>query len=221
MAITFPRALPTDFPIIGMSFNPDPLIEVTPLRSGKIISVDLGPTIWRARWQLAEMEADQAGQLRAWYDTLLSAEAFYGYDKLREYPLQYTGGFTGLLVGSNPFTGDCELEAVAANSVEITLSALPVGFVLSVGDYLAFDYGSDDDSRALHRVVVAGTANASGNADVEVRPAIRTGWQAPSMNRTVHLYRAAAKMIVVPKSWSEQTVPPGRVSVSFEAVQTL
>lgn len=222
MTISFPRAVPTAFPIVGMSFAPDPMIEVTPLRSGRQVSLDIGPTLWAAKWQLSGMEADQAGEMRAWYDTLLSAEAFYAFDKLREYPLHYTGGFSGLFVGVNPFTGACELEAVASNAVEIALTLLPGGFILAPGDYLAFDYGADDDTRALHRISAAGVADSGGDMAIEVRPPIRTGWQAPSLNRTVQLYRAAAKMIIVPKSYSEQTEPsPDRVTISFEAIQTL
>lgn len=219
-AITFPRAIPDELPIAGLSFFPDPLIEVTPLRSGKLISLDLGPTLWRGRWQSTQMDEEAAGIARAWYDTLLSSEAFYGYDKIREYPLAYPSGFGGLVVGTVAFNGTCILSDVATNTIEIDLSDLPVGFVLSHGDYLAFDYGTD--SRALHRVVAGGTADGSGDLSIEVRPPIRTGWQAtPPAETTVLFYRAAARMIIVPKSYSESTVPPGWVSISFEAVQTL
>lgn len=214
--ITFPRNLPDELPIVGMSFPPSPMIEVTALRSGRQISQDLGPTLWRARWQSAKMKPDEAGIVRAFYDTVLSLEEFYGYDKLREYPLAYSTGFTGLLVGGNPFGGTCQLTGVAVNNVEVQLAGLPIGFVLSRGDYLAFDYGTD--SRALHRASAAAVADAGGTLTVEVRPHVRVGWTAAA---TVMLHRPAARMKILPDTYSESEEAPYFVTASFEAIQTL
>ncbi|MDQ2083084.1 hypothetical protein RA307_23100 [Xanthobacteraceae bacterium Astr-EGSB] len=214
--ITFPRAMPDELPIVGLSFTPSPMIELSALRSGRQIAKELGPTLWRATWRTAKMTDTEAGIVRSWYDTLLSLEAFLGYDKLREYPLAYKRGFAGLTVGSNPFAGTCTLAGVASDNLQVSLSALPIGLVLSRGDYLAFDYGTD--SRALHRCSAAATANGSGTLTIEVRPHVRTGWTAGA---TVALRRAAAHMKVVPDTWSEQTDAPFGTTVSFEAIQTL
>lgn len=216
MAITFPRAIPDQLLVTGLSFYPDPMIEVTPLRSGKKISSDIGPTLWRGKWQSPLLTEDQYSEVSAWYTTLLSAEAFYGWDKLREYPRAYRDGWGSLTVGGNPFDGTGKLQSVAAGLVEVTINTLPASFVFSAGDYMAWDYGTD--ARALHKVVASATANGSGVVTVEVRPAVRVGW---AVNAVVSLYRPAAKMIIVPKSWSEQEEPPFFGRVSFEAEQTL
>lgn len=222
MTITFPRYLLDGLPIAGLSFFPEPMIEVTPLRSGIQISADLGPTLWRGKWELSILDNADAGAVRAVYDTLLSLEVFYGYDKLREYPLAYPNGFTGLTVGGNPFTGICTLDAVADNNKEIDLIDLPADFIFTVGDYIAFDYGAGDASRALHRVSAGATANANGEVTVEVRPHIRVGWEVvPPAVRTVSLYRPSAKMVIVPGTYADQASPPALVKISFEAIQTL
>lgn len=325
-AIAFPRDIPAELKLVGLSFPPSPMIEITPLRSGALIAKDLGPTLWKPSFRSTEMEAADAGVIRAWCASLLSTEPFYGYDKLREYPLAYPlpTGFTGLTVAGDAFSGKCALASVATNKVELGLSALPVGFILSPGDYIAFDYGSSN-GRALHMVIVGGTADGSGALSIEVRPPLRvgyeteaatnggfgsdtawtkgTGWSiaagvataaaassalsqaqslvsgrfyrvlftvsgfsggtvTPSLGGTagtargadgtyseiiqaagvtfaltgagfsgsidnvsvlpaVHLYRPAAKMFIVPGSYSEQIVPPGNVTISFDAIQTL
>lgn len=215
MAITFPRAIP-DLPIAGISFDLEPMIEITPLRSGKQISADLGPTLWRGKWQSSQLGDDEIATVKAWYATLLSAESFYGWDKLREYPRAYADGWGSLTVGGSPFDGTCTLVDVAAGLVEIDLADLPVGFVLSIGDYLAFDYSID--SRALHVVVAGGTADGSGNLTIEVRPPVRVGWEADAV---VQLHRPAARMIIIPGTWSCPVEAPFFGRASFEAIQTL
>jgi len=217
MAITFPRTLPDiRRAVAGTSLTLDSMSELTPLRSGKKIAADLGPDLWRGQWSPATSDSARFEEFRSWYLTLMSREAFYGYDFLRQYPRAYGAGWGGLTVGGNPFDGTCTLADVAVGSVEIDLSDLPVGFVLSVGDYLAFDYGTD--SRALHKVAVGGTADVNGDVTVEVRPSVRIGWAADA---TVYLHRAAAMMLIVPRSWSEQSDPPRRWRGSFQAIQTL
>ena len=218
MTISFPRAIPAELLVAGLSFYPDPMIEVTPLRSGRQVSVDLGPTLWRGKWTSGNLDDDRFAEVRAWYDTLLSAETFFGYDLLREYPRKYPGGFAGLTVGASPFSGQCQLAAVASNNVEVDLAALPIGFVLSVGDYIAFDYGADDGSRALHRVSAGAIADSDGLVTLEVRPHVRVGWQADA---AVSLIKPSAKMIIVPGSYSETTTDQSFGNISFEAIQTL
>lgn len=218
--ITFPQALPDSMPVTGLSFYPDPMVEVTPLRSGEIISADLGPTLWRGHWQAEVLDEDALDDIRAFYDSGTSIEAFYGYDKSKEYPKFYKRtGFTGLFVGASPFTGNCTLSSVETNNVQANLTALPHGFVFSKGDYLAFNYGT---RRALHRIQAAQTASGAGAVTVEVRPHIRAGWNvdAPTPT-TVQLYRPAAKMIVLPGTYSENIAGNGIGSVNFDAIQVL
>lgn len=220
MTITFPRAIPDALQVVGLSFYLQPMEELTALRSGKTISANIGPTLWRARYESRNLDEEELGVLRAWRDTLLSYEAFYGYDILREYPLVYRRtGWTGLTVLGSPFTGSCYLNAIADNNVQVGLSGLPVGFVFSLGDYIAFDYGTD--SRALHRIVAAGVADGNGQVLLEVRPPVRVGWEAGSPGEVVDLYRPSAQMKMTPDSWQEPVDLNRTGKVTFEAVQTL
>jgi hypothetical protein len=222
MAISFPRTIPDELPIVGLSFFADPMMELTPLRSGRKLSVELGPTLWRGRWRAEGLTRREYGVVAAWYDTLLSSETFLGFDKRREYPIAYSTGWGGLTVGGSPFDGTATLSTVAENSREVDLGDLPAGFELTPGDYLAFDYGADASSRALHRVVAAATASGGGDVTVEVRPPVRTGWQVEEGDgRTVSLYQPAAQMIIVPGSYTEASRLGKFTDVSFEAVQTL
>ncbi len=214
MPIAFPRAIPAALRIVGMSFRLAPMAELTPLRSGKQVAKDLGPSLWRARWQSTLHAPADGGAVRAWYDTLLSYEQFLGFHNLRQYPLAYANGWGNLQVGGNPFSGAGQLVGVGANNVEVSLDALPAGFVLSPGDFFAFDYA---DTRALHRVSAGAVANGSGQVAVEVRPHVRPGWAAAA---AVAFYRASARMIVLPDTFEDQE--EGRnVRFAFEAIQSL
>jgi hypothetical protein len=224
VALTFPRALP-DLKLVGLTFHLEAQHEILPLRSGKKIAMDLGPSYWRAAFSSGELTQAQAGEVQAWYDTLLSTREFYGYDKRREYPYAYRGGWPDFGV-SPEFDGTCTLTDVEANGVEITLVDLPAGFIFTVGDFIAFDYGAN--ARALHRVAAGGTASGAGAVALEVRPEVRDGWQlgSPANARPVNLYRAAARMLIVPGSYEESTrggpsAGEDYLSISFEAVQTI
>jgi len=209
MAITFPRAIPDELSsrLIGLSFKLQPTIEVTPTRAGKHIAADLGPAVWIGQYSSGLLNAARFGVVRAWVDTLLSTEEFYGYDKLRELPLR------GLPVG---FTGACSVSTFTL-PFALTLTGLPVGFVLSPGDYVSFDYNSGT-SRALHRIVAGGTASGGGSLLLEVRPAIRSGLVAP---QAATVYRSAARMIILPDTYDEHVTAPSFGQVSFKAIQTL
>lgn len=216
MAISFPRAFPGQMLVAGMSFPPAPMIEITPLRSGRQISKDVGPTLWRPKFSSTQLDPARAGEVRAWHDTLLSVEEFYAYDVMRQYPLAYAGGWGSLLVDGSPFNGTGKIADVESNNREIDLEDLPNGFVLSPGDYLSFDYSTD--LRALHRVSAAATANGSGEVTVEVRPHIRPGWEDGAV---VSFYRASCRAIILPGTYSEQTEAPDFTTISFEAIQSL
>lgn len=216
MAITFPRAMPDALSVVGLSFTLASIEELSPLRSGRKISKDLGPALWKGRWSSARLLADKAGEARAWYQTLRSQEEFYGFDHARAYPLAYRRTqWAGLTVGGSPFDGTGSLVSVASGNVSMTVDELPVGFAVAPGDYLAFDYL---DTRALHCVSAAAVANGSGALTVEVRPHIRPGWAADAV---VQFYRSAARMVVLPGTYSEQNEMLRFTTISFEAIQTL
>jgi len=183
--VSFPRAMPDELTsrLVGLSFKLQPMIEINPLRSGRQIAADLGPALWMGEYSSGVLSAARFGVVRAWIDTLLSTQEFYGFDKFRERPLR------GLPVG---FTGACTVSAFTA-PFALTLAGLPSAFVLAPGDYVSFDYNSGT-TRALHRIVAGGTASG-GSLALEVRPAIRSGLV---VSQAATVYRAAARMIILP-----------------------
>lgn len=211
MAVTFPRDKPASLRFSNYTFGLRRMQELHPLRSARTIAVDLGPSVWAVTASVVPRNETDLGAIRAFFDTLSSIEQAYFYDPLREYPLAYR--LTGWLGG---FTGVCTLASVAANNVEIGLSGLPSGFVLSPGDYIPWDYGTD--SRALHRVVVGGTASGGGTLSVEVRPHVRPGW---AVGPTASLYKPSARMFVVPDTYDDPVDPRRLSTPSFQAIQTL
>lgn len=195
--------------LANRTFKLAPQLEVTPLRYGRQIAKDIGPSLWMGEWTSTILRSAGLGIVRAWIDTVSSTQDFYGYDMSRQRPRVYAEGFPG------GFPGTCTLTSVSL-PYGIVLGGLTAGMVLSPGDYLSFDYNSGA-SRALHRISAGGTASGGGTLTVEVRPEIRSGYAGGA---TVTLYRAAARMIVIPESYNEQL--DGRTgTVSFKAIQTL
>lgn len=214
--ITYPRTMPDELRIMGLSFVLKPTGQQSSTRGGKQIWADLGPSLWQAKYDSGNLDEAQFGIDRAWCDTLLNGGEFLGYDWLRQYPVAYKSGWGSLTVGGSPFSGTCLIDDVTS-AFEITLKSVPTtGFTLSPGDALAFDYGADP-SRALHRVV-AGGISAGGEISVEVRPGIRAGWAADA---TVYLHRPAARMLIIPDSYTEEIQGPRYGRISFEAKQSL
>lgn len=67
----------------------------------------------------------------------------------------------------------------ATNARLISLSGLPAGYRLSMGDYLGFDYGANPTRHALHRVTADVIATGAGEmAALPVQPMVRPGAQA-------------------------------------------
>ncbi|MBP2160259.1 MULTISPECIES: hypothetical protein [Asticcacaulis] len=64
---------------------------------------------------------------------------------------------------------------MAPSRSELTLKGLPVGYVLSPGDYLGFSYGAEPERHALHDLASGGTANEDGEVTVEVSGFVRLG----------------------------------------------
>jgi hypothetical protein len=210
MTIAFPRAMPDELTtrLVGLSFKLQPMIEINPLRSGRQIAADLGPALWFGEYSSGVLSAARFGVVRAWIDTLLSTQEFFGFDKFRERPLG------GLPVG---FTGACTVSSFTP-PFALTLGSLPFDFILAPGDYVSFNYNSGA-TRALHRIVAGGTSSViDGSLTLEVRPAIRSGLVAGA---AANVYRAAARMIILPNSYDENITPPDFGTVSFKAIQTL
>jgi len=154
--------------VVGMSFMLQPHAMLAPTRGGTEYAAELGDTRWRASYDSPPLTEDQVDEWSAWYSTLLSYETFWGYDLRREYPKAYPNGWGSMTVGGVPFNGYAAINTITEGGKVVQLINCPSGFIMSVGDYIAFDYGQSG-GRALHRLV---TAAVGPSPIFEVRPVI-------------------------------------------------
>lgn len=219
MTVSFPRDLLLGFPGMTTRFESVYVQELSATRGGSQNSADLGPALWEMEVQSRLLKPSV---LRLWKARLASLEngknTFKGYDLTACYPLAYPRGSwpTGLA-----FSGVGELSAVnTSNYRQLKVGALPVGYVISEGDYISFAYGS---YRALHQAMESVTVGGTGISPyVEVRPAIRPSDDlAASPPPVVDLIKPHATMILVPGSVSAPASLDGTGTVSFSARQTI
>jgi len=145
-----------------------------PLRGGGVQAVELGPAVWEADYETAPLSRAQAAEWESWLDTLRGGtQLFKARDPRRSYARAYPSGYGALTVSGDPFSGTCALSSVASGGAALTLGALPVGFVLSVGDQLSLAFSG---RQHFHRVSQAGTANGSGAATVSIEPLLPSGY---------------------------------------------
>jgi hypothetical protein len=214
MALTFPLSLAQFWQqllIEAISFEMPEQVEMSQTGQGQQLRADLAPMIWSGEVRLGPMRADEAELPMAMLDVLRPGRSFLAYDTRRPFPRQDP---TGSILGATSPT-----IASLPSSRELSLAGLPAGYVLSRGDYLAFDYLTPA-RRALHRIVAPVVANGAGTTPVfEVTPMIRTG---ALVAATVTLARPACKAVLVAGS-----VAPGNTSrtitrdMAFRFQQTL
>lgn len=217
MAYSFPLSV-ADFmralPIAEISFDAPEQIEVNQTAGGEIITADLAPMLWQGDVRLGTMTHAEASHADVMLDLLRPAgRMFYAYDTRRPAPLADPAG---LILGSTVPT----IASLISGNRELTLAGLPAWYVLSRGDYLAFDYGTPS-RRALHKVVTeqvqAGSTGTTGA--IEVTPMIRPG---ASTGASVTLVRASCLARLVPNTVSKgQSIRTITRDASFRFIQSL
>lgn len=214
MAITFPlpvASLQGAFGLVsGSGFTLDRAAIYSGTGGGQVLVSEVGPAFWRARLSFVPMSYGDAAALRSVLETLGRPEAtFYLFDPTKPYPrLDPTGSVLG---ASTP-----TIHTIGADNKSMRLEGLPVGYALSPGDYLAFNYGSS--KRALHRLAESAVADGGGvTASFEIVPHIRSG---ATVGAAVTLAQAAGKFRLSP-----QDLMPGNivgnhvVGAGFAAIQ--
>lgn len=183
--------------------------ETSRIAAGAVLVKDLGPPLWTAQVQTAAMTRADVLDFEARINSLEGGDrTFYLHDRRRPYPRAHPDGAFG-------DTGVISDVGGGGNRL-IKISGLDAGFTLSVGDYLAFDYGA---ARALHQVIEGGSADGAGLTDwIQVEPAIRTGWTAGD---AVTLKQPSGLFMIAPGSGATTMVGPGHGSYAFDAVQVL
>lgn len=181
---------------------------------GEILDASLGSRLWQGELTLVPQSHKAQLGIEALIEVLMEPGAsFMAYDKRNAYP---AADPTGSILGASTPT----LDDVQAAGREVRVAGLPVGYVLTRGDQLAFSYLSAPTRYALHRVVVGDTAGALGKATVEVTPPVRSGYTLAS---TVTLIKPAMLAKITPASYRPSSGGSGRLStgVTFHFSQTL
>lgn len=218
MAITYPLDLLSGFPGTSTRFELELNQEIDPLRSGDQVAKDLGPAVWVANYQSRVLKPTELRRWKARISSLVGAmHTFKGYDLTACYPMAYPNGSwpTGLAFDGMATIADAEPTALA-------LGGLPAGYVVSEGDYIAFEYGPND-ARALHQALESVQANETGvtslfRVEPELRPGFPDGGGSPAT--VAQLVQPYALMVVLPGSLSATSDLSGRGTISFSARQT-
>jgi hypothetical protein len=196
MAFTFPLPI-ADFwnqlLVQQITFDTPEQMEASQTGQGQQLRADLAPMLWSGEVRLGAMTRFEASHPETMLDILRPAgRSFYAYDFRRPFPLLDP---TGTVLGAATPT-----IASLPNTRELTIAGLPAGYMLSRGDYLAFDYGAPA-RRALHRIVTGAVASGGGvTPALEVTPMIRTG---ALVGAAITLVRPACKAVLVAGSVSK------------------
>jgi hypothetical protein len=188
--------------------------EVAGERGQQMRTKQLGPDLWAARYEASQLRLGQARTLKAIISGLMMQRTlFYGWDPGGQWPAKDKKG-TKLTAPAS-----VTINSVNADNQRLSLKGLPVGYVLTRGDYLAFNYGSPV-ARALHQIwsPASITADALGiTAEFFVTPRLRP---TPGVGQNVILEQPACEMMIVPGSYAA-TEGPRTASLAFDALQVL
>lgn len=160
----------------------------TRTRGGAVIRSENGAALWTGTATLAPgYHADQ-GETEALLAELTGAGQFVlAYDPRYNGPKADPGG--AILGASTP-----TIHTLDADNRRMRIQGLPSGYVLSAGDYLGFEYGSNPTRYALHRLTSAATASIGGLTPFfSVTPHIRPG---AAVEAAVALMRPVCKCLV-------------------------
>ncbi len=217
MALIFPRPI-AEFAdrlrLSSVKFWLDGQEEYSGLGSGEFLAADLGPKIWKAEVSIMDLRHADAAEVQALIESMDgSMGTFYLFDPRKQYPRFDPGGV--ILGVSNPV-----IASIGAHRKSLTVSGLPSGYKLSVGDLFHHDYGSNPVRRALHRVAEVATANGGGTTNTfEVRPHLKAG---AAVGQAIALIKPAPKMKIIPGSFDPGTGENVFTSgMRFQAQQTL
>lgn len=219
MALGFPLSRTAFFdqlPIKDCVLDLPETVTASRTRGGEVLRAEIGARLWTAEVRLGMMTRAEAVEVLPLINLLRGAGgSFMMADPLRLFPrFDPTGAALG---AATPLLG-----SIASNRRDITLTGLPVGYVLARRDLLAFAYAASPTRWALHEVVnsrvVAGSSGVT--TPFEVMPPIREG---AAIGAAVTLVRPTCKAIIDPGSFEAGTVRAGGIheGVSFRVRQTL
>lgn len=184
MPLIIPRAMPQKG-AAQQEFELRRIHYEAPEAGGELGGVQAGAPRWLAVWNIGRVGADGSDDWRAWLmDMRAGQRRFYGRDFARPYPKAHISGFAGMnRAGGGAFDGMALTWGEAFDAEDnslVTLTGLPVGLVLSTGDYVGFKWDAAGrpagtyERRGLVRVGYGGggVANGAGSVTVRCEPAV-------------------------------------------------
>lgn len=211
---TFPVALTSFYDLMNFQssvFQLGTQDQASSIGSGEWVTQRLGPDLWRARYSTVPMTLPAMTGIQTWLNLVQSRNTLMLANPAAHYPQSDLDGTT---LGASSVT----VLAINADARRMSFTGLPVGYVLTAGDFVQINYSSGART-ALHQLVQGATANGSGaTSQIEVRPIIRPGVAAAD---PVTLVKPAMKAKVAPGSIAIEPVSQIHQRISFEALQTL
>lgn len=215
MALVYPLSLSAfadNLDIQSVNWRLERYDELSGLGTGEVLSAQLAPPRIVGDVKLAPMYHNAASQVQALIESLDGAiSSFYLYAPQQKYPQSDPDG---AILGASTVA----IHTIGGDNKSLRLAGLPAGFVLTLGDYLSFDYGSNPTRRAFHRVVETVVADGAGLSPLfEIHPHLRPG---AVTGLIVALKKPAAKVFIVPGSFNPGTAS-GLVTdgMSFQVMQ--
>lgn len=181
--------------------------EMSRTAGGVTLVKDLGPLLWQVSYITGPLARVAASELEAKLLSLQNGgQLFEGYDPAQPYPAHSkTATLAGVTVND-----------IRADRLALRIKGLPASFVLTGGDWLSIDDGTN-----LHlvRYVETGTASGTGLSPwLEVRPGLRPSIAA---NHPVKLRFAPARFMVDPGSVERAAVDGRQDTLSWTGTQVI
>lgn len=186
--------------------------QLSGLGSGDVLSAQLAPPRIVADVVLMPMYHAEASQVQALINNLDGAtNSFYLHPPHRAFP---QADPDGSILGASTVT----IHTVGTDNKSLRLQGLPSGYRLTIGDNLAWDFGTNPVRRAFHTITQTVDAAGSGISPAfGVTPHLRPG---TASGLAVTLIKPAAKVFIVPDSFrpgvSRDLVTEG---MSFQVMQ--
>lgn len=181
--------------------------EISRTAGGVTLVKELGPLLWQVSYITGPLERAAASALEAKLLSLQNGgQLFEGYDPAQPYPAHSK---TAVLAGVT-------VNDIRADRLALRLKGLPAAFVITAGDWISIDDGTN-----LHllRMVETGTASGAGLSPwLEMRPGLRPTIVA---NNSVKLRFAPARFMVDPGSVERVAVDGRQDTLSWTGTQVI
>lgn len=213
MALTYPLALLDLFDslkVASSAFMLEHMQQISGAGTGQVITADLAPARWTAKFETVPMVHDEAEALMAALDSLGGGlRTFMAAPSTKLFPKNDPDG---TILGAAAVT-----VGSVTDSFNLSLAGLPAGYQLAQGDFVQIDYGSPA-SHYLGRLVTGATADGLGAlGPVQIAPELPAGVLAGD---AVVLKKPAAKFKLDAGSVAPKQVGTLHQSAGFSATQT-